>query len=56
LIWAIVTRLTIGMLGLLPHVGQGIGVLVLLALIAISYAILQPVTDTPRDWSVGVTQ
>jgi MFS transporter, UMF1 family len=56
LIWAIVTRLTIGLFGLPPHVGQGIGVLVLLALIAISYAILQPVTDTPRDWSAGVTQ
>jgi UMF1 family MFS transporter len=56
LIWAIVTRLTIGMFGLPPHVGQGIGVLVLLALIAISYAILQPVTDTPRDWSAGVTE
>ena len=51
LIWAIVTRLTIGMLGLPPHVGQGIGVLVLLALIAISYVILQPVSDAPRDWS-----
>jgi UMF1 family MFS transporter len=51
LIWAIVTRLTIGMFGLPPHVGQGIGVLVLLALIAISYAILQPVSDAPRDWS-----
>ncbi len=51
LIWAIVTRVAIGMLGLPPHVGQGIGVLVLLALIAISYVILQPVSDTPRDWS-----
>ena len=51
LIWAIVTRLTIGMLGLPPHVGQGIGVLVLLALIAISYVILQPVSDAPRAWS-----
>jgi MFS transporter, UMF1 family len=51
LIWAIVTRLTIGAIGLPPHVGQGIGVLVLLALIAVSYAILQPVSDLPRDWS-----
>ena len=50
LIWAIVTRLTITMLGLSPQVGQGIGVLVLLALIVISYVILQPVTDTPREW------
>jgi UMF1 family MFS transporter len=51
LIWAIVTRLTIGLLHLPPHVGQGIGVLVLLALIAVSYVILQPVSDAPRNWS-----
>ena len=51
LIWAIVTRVAIGMLGLPPHVGQGIGVLVLLALIVISYVILQPVSDKPGDWS-----
>lgn len=50
LIWAIVTRLTINGLGLAPNVGQGIGVLVLLALILVSYVILQPVTDQPRDW------
>jgi UMF1 family MFS transporter len=50
LIWAIVTRFTINGLGLAPNVGQGIGVLVLLALIAVSYVILQPVTDEPRDW------
>jgi hypothetical protein len=37
-----------------PHVGQGIGVLVLLALIAVSYVILQPVTDAPRDWSASL--
>jgi MFS transporter, UMF1 family len=55
LIWAIVTRVAIGMLGLPPHVGQGIGVLVLLALIVISYVILQPVSDTPRDWSKAGT-
>jgi hypothetical protein len=38
------------MLGLRPAVGQGIGVLVLLALIVVSYVILQPVSDAPRDW------
>lgn len=48
LIWAIVTRLTINMLGLPPQVGQGIGVLVLLVLIVVSYVILQPVSDAPR--------
>ncbi|HEU4939864.1 MAG TPA: MFS transporter [Vicinamibacterales bacterium] len=51
LIWAIVTRLTINSLGLPPNVGQGIGVLVLLALILVSYVILKPVTDEPRDWA-----
>jgi MFS transporter, UMF1 family len=54
LIWALVTRFTVGMLGLPPHVGQGIGVLVLLVLIAVSYVILQPVTDVPRDWSASL--
>jgi UMF1 family MFS transporter len=51
LIWAIVTRLTIGVFGLPPNVGQGIGVLVLLALIVVSYVILKPVSDEPRDWA-----
>jgi UMF1 family MFS transporter len=51
LIWAIVTRLTITMFGMPPQIGQGIGVLVLLALILISYVILQPVSDAPRNWS-----
>ncbi len=51
LIWAIVTRLTIKGFGLPPNVGQGIGVLVLLALILVSYVILKPVSDEPRDWA-----
>jgi MFS transporter, UMF1 family len=46
-IWSIVTWITIGVLHLRPHVGQGIGVLVLLTLILLSYAILQPVSDRP---------
>jgi UMF1 family MFS transporter len=54
LLWAIVTRFTVGVLGFPPHVGQGIGVLVLLGLIAVSYVILQPVTDAPRDWSASM--
>ena len=51
LIWAIVTRVTINTFGLPPHVGQGIGVLVLLVLIVVSYVILRPVSDAPRDWA-----
>jgi MFS transporter, UMF1 family len=52
-IWAIVTYLTIQVFELQPRVGQGIGVLVLLALIVISYVILQPVSDQPRVWEGG---
>lgn len=50
IIWAIVTYLTIQVFGLLPRVGQGIGVLVLLLLIVLSYVILRPVSDQPRTW------
>ena len=51
LVWAGVTAVTIRMLGLEPKVGQGIAVLVLLTMILVSYAILRPVTDTPRNWT-----
>jgi UMF1 family MFS transporter len=50
LIWAGVTGLTIRLFGLPPQVGEGIGVIVLLALVLISQRILAPVTDEPRDW------
>src|SRR5688572_15788134 len=50
LVWAGVTAITIRSLGLEPKVGQGIAVLVLLSMIIISYFILRPVTDTPRNW------
>jgi UMF1 family MFS transporter len=53
MIWAGVTWLTIHRLHLAPNVGEGIGVLVLLSFIVISYAILQPVSDAPRDWSTA---
>jgi UMF1 family MFS transporter len=49
-IWAVVSWLTIRRLHMQPQVGEGIGVLVLLSLIIVSYVILRPVTDTPRDW------
>lgn len=49
-IWSIVTFVTITRLGLAPEVGEGIGVLTLLALVVASYVILQPVSDTPRAW------
>jgi UMF1 family MFS transporter len=50
-IWAAVTWFTIQVLGLLPSVGQGIGVLTLLLLMTASYHILRPVSDTPRVWA-----
>src|SRR4051794_22432867 len=53
LIWAAVTWITINRYHLQPHVAQGIGVLVLLSLVLVSYIILQPVSDVPRDWSRG---
>ena len=51
LIWSGMAYLTIQTLGMEPRVGQGIGVLALLVLVFISYAILQKVTDEPRTWS-----
>ena len=51
LVWGAVSWLAISVFGLPPHVGQGIGVLTLLVLIVVSYVILQPVSDVPRDWT-----
>jgi MFS transporter, UMF1 family len=50
LIWAAMTFVTIRLLDFTPRVGQGIGVLALLALVVISYTILQPISDAPRTW------
>jgi len=50
ILWALVTYLTIQVIGVEPRVGQGIGMLVLLVLIVIGYVILQPVSDEPRVW------
>lgn len=50
-IWAGVTWITNQRLGLPPAVGQGIGVLVLLILVVVSWVILRPVSDAPRRWS-----
>ena len=53
LLWAGTSYVTVRVLGLSPPVGQGIGVLVLLTLVVVSYVILAPVTDTPRKWSAS---
>lgn len=50
ILWAAVTFVTIQQLGIQPRVGQGIGVLVLLLLVVISYVILRPVSDHRRTW------
>ncbi len=52
-IWAAVTYVTVQQIGLLPRVGQGIGILVLLVLIVVSYVILGKVSDEPRSWSAS---
>jgi UMF1 family MFS transporter len=51
-IWAIVAKLTIESGLMKPAQGQGIGVLVLMVLVIISYVIMRPVTDERRDWEV----
>ncbi|HEX6306606.1 MAG TPA: MFS transporter [Longimicrobiales bacterium] len=51
LIWSGMAFLTIQTLGLDPQVGQGIGVIALLALVILSYVILRKVSDEPRRWS-----
>lgn len=51
IIWAGVTYVTIQRMELLPRVGQGIGVMVLLTMVIISWLILRPITDEPRVWS-----
>jgi MFS transporter, UMF1 family len=46
--WALVLWITAGVMGLPPHVGQGLGVLTLLVEILIAGVILRKVSDTPR--------
>jgi len=48
-IWAITAQLTIGR-NMAPERGQGIGILVLLGMVVISWFILRRVDDSPRDW------
>jgi MFS transporter, UMF1 family len=50
LVWAAVTAFTIEKIGLQPRVGQGLAIITLLTFMVLSYVILQPVTDTPREW------
>ncbi|HEX2204323.1 MAG TPA: MFS transporter [Longimicrobium sp.] len=51
ILWAAVTSLTIQAMGMEPRVGQGIGVIVLMSMVVVSYFILRPISDAPREWS-----
>lgn len=51
IVWAVVAKLTIENGLLRPAQGQGVGVLVLMGFVILSYLILRPVTDEKRDWS-----
>jgi len=49
-LWALSTWITIQLLHLEPRVGQGISVIVLMLMVVLSYAILQPISDARREW------
>jgi MFS family permease len=53
MLWGIVTHLAVKHAGFSPLTAQGLAVLTLLTLTIISYVILQPVSDAPRDWNAG---
>ncbi|MEX2530010.1 MAG: MFS transporter [Gemmatimonadota bacterium] len=50
--WAVVLWITIEWLRMAPHVGQGIGILMLLLEILIAFWILRRVSDARREWKV----
>lgn len=50
-IWALVAKATIESGWLKPAQGQGVGVIVLMLLVVLSYGILRKVTDEKRDWA-----
>ncbi len=50
-IWALVAKATIESGWLKPAQGQGVGVIVLMCFVILSYYILRKVTDEKRDWS-----
>ena len=49
-LWAATTYVLVERSGLHVLVGEGAAILVLLGMIIVSYRILAPVTDHPRDW------
>jgi UMF1 family MFS transporter len=51
LIWSATTYVVVERMGFPPVIGQSVAILVLLAMVGVSYAILVPVSDEPRDWA-----
>lgn len=51
-LWAIVAKLTIGR-GMAPERGQGIGILLLLGMIVVSWLIIRRVDDRARAWGAS---
>lgn len=51
MLWAASTYITIRLMHLAPRVGQGISVIVLMLMILLSWFILQPISDAPREWA-----
>ena len=49
-LWAATTYFLVERSGLHVLVGEGAAILVLLAMIVVSYRILRPISDEPRDW------
>ncbi len=51
MLWAATTYLAIQYFHLTPLVGEGISILILLFLVLVSFIILQPISDEPRNWT-----
>ena len=49
-LWSLTTYLIVERGGFSPLVGQSVAILTLLGLVIVSYVILRPVGDAPRDW------
>ena len=52
-LWGLTTYWLVERSGLPVLTGQAAAVLVLLAMIIVSYVILRPVSDAPRRWPTG---
>jgi UMF1 family MFS transporter len=52
ILWSATTYIVVERSGFPPLIGQGLATLTLLVMILISYVILRPVSDAPRDWNV----